>query len=51
MPQKCTGGVPSMDAQNLVATCLLSDYENISTIVFLFYFGLIARTNQKKIIK
>jgi len=29
----------------------LSDYENLSTVVFLFYFGLIARKKLRKIIK
>jgi len=45
-----TGGVPSMRKIQLrpaLGRYYLSDYENLSTVVYLFYFGLIAKLNIK----
>jgi len=47
-----TGGVPSMrkiQLQPALGRYYLSDYENLSTVdlVYLFYFGLIAKFNIK----
>jgi len=51
MAPKRTGGVPSMRKTQLrpaLGRDYLSDYENLSTVVFLFYFGLIAKKYIRK---
>ena len=50
MPQKRTGSVPSMRKTQLrpaEGRYYLSEYENLSTVVFLLYFGLIAKKLRK----